>query len=65
MPPPQVLALQLDQAAQVPVYYASAIGRLLRLESWSASVLRVRVETYVFFLTPSWNGFLFENDFEL
>jgi len=29
----------------VPVYYASAIGRLLRLESWSASVLRVRVET--------------------
>jgi hypothetical protein len=29
----------------VPVYYASAIGRLLRLESWTASVQNVRVET--------------------
>jgi hypothetical protein len=29
----------------VPVYYASAIGRLLRLESWIASVQKVRVES--------------------
>jgi hypothetical protein len=29
----------------VPVYYASAVGRLLRLESWIASVEKVRVET--------------------
>jgi hypothetical protein len=29
----------------VPVYYAASIGRLLRLESWIASVQKVRVET--------------------
>jgi hypothetical protein len=29
----------------IPVYYASAVGRLLRLESWVSSVQNVRVET--------------------